>query len=618
MTNDSDPAVGSTLVPTNRDLIERWLHRLHYRLTSPQFLISLLLLAALVFLLLQPLWELISRTLIWGERDMRLSRDAVPGIATLFHWEQTLFSPSAKSVLLEPLVNTLVTGGSAATLALALGSILAWLIVRTDIPGQRWLRPILTLSYVVPSFALALAWGTLFRSSKVGGVAGFFESNTGIVPPDWLPYGPVPIIIVMTIHYFPFAFLLVSGALATLDTQLVESAELLGASRWMILRRIIFPLVTPALLAAFILIFGKTIGTFALPFLLGAPVQYHTLPTILFSSLKLGMEARAYILALVLIVITGAIVYLNFRILGGASRRFETIGGKGFKANPTLLGLWRWPAFTFVSVVALVTAIFPIGLMVYRTLMLLDGRYGLDNFTLHYWIGTSNPEIAHGQPGVLHNPLILSAAWNSIRLAVLSSAICGVVGLVIGYIVVRNRGSWISRLLDQISFIPFLFPAIALGAMYLSMFAVQRGPIPALYGTFTLLVLITAVDKLPYSTRTGASAVTQIGQELEEAAEIQGISWFKRFYKLVLPLATSGLVAGMMVSFVSIMRELSLILFLITPSTGVLMTLGFRYAEEGQPQLANALVLLVTFITIVGELTIWWVGKGRLARLQEK
>jgi iron(III) transport system permease protein len=154
--------------------------------------------------------------------------------------------------------------------------------------------------------------------------------------------------------------------------------------------------------------------------------------------------------------------------------------------------------------------------------------------------------------------------------------------------------------------------------MYLSMFAVQRGPIPALYGTFTLLVLIAAVDKLPYSTRTGASAVTQIGQELEEAAEIQGISWFRRFYKLVLPLATSGLVAGMMVSFVSIMRELSLIIFLITPSTGVLMTVGFRYAEEGQPQLANALVLLVTFITIVGELIIWRVGRGRLARLQEK
>ncbi len=118
--------------------------------------------------------------------------------------------------------------------------------------------------------------------------------------------------------------------------------------------------------------------------------------------------------------------------------------------------------------------------------------------------------------------------------------------------------------------------------------------------------------------RTGTSAVTQIGQELEEAAEIQGASWFRRIHRVVLPLATSGVVAGMMVSFVGIMRELSLIILLITPTTRVLMTLGFRYAEEDQIQLGNTLVLLVTFITILGELTVWWFGKGRLARLQEK
>jgi iron(III) transport system permease protein len=237
---------------------------------------------------------------------------------------------------------------------------------------------------------------------------------------------------------------------------------------------------------------------------------------------------------------------------------------------------------------------------------------------LHYWIGGSNPEIAHGQSGVLQNEVVVGAAWNTIRLAALSSIFCGLLGLLIGYIVVRSRGDWLAKLLDQVCAIPFLFPAIALGAMYLSLFAVQRGPVPALYGTFAILVLISVVNKLPYTTRTGSSAVTQIGQELEEAAEIQGASWFRRFWKIVLPLATSGLVAGMMVSFVSMMRELSLIIFLITPATGVLMTVGFRFAEEGQPQLANALVLLVTVITILGELTVWWLGKGKLAQLHER
>jgi iron(III) transport system permease protein len=154
--------------------------------------------------------------------------------------------------------------------------------------------------------------------------------------------------------------------------------------------------------------------------------------------------------------------------------------------------------------------------------------------------------------------------------------------------------------------------------MYLSIFAARHGPVPALYGTFTLLVVISVIKRLPYSVRTGTSAVTQIGQELEEAAEIEGATWFHRIRRIVLPLATAGVVSGLMVTFVGVMRELALIILLITPKTRVLMTLGFRYVEEDVIQLGNALVLLVTLITIVGELIVWRLGKSRLMRLQEK
>jgi iron(III) transport system permease protein len=598
--------------------VERWGNVIFYKVTSAQFLVSIFLLIVLAYLIVGPLLDLVWRTLSWAESDWRITRAAKPGEFTFYHWQYLLFGPSTKAILIDPLVNTILTGTVSAALALILGSGIAWLIVRTDLPGRTLLRPIFTLPYAVPSFALALVWETLFRGSALGGVAGFLENLTGASPPAWLIFGPVPIIFTLTIHYYPFAFLLVSGALATIDAQLMESAELLGASRRTILRRITFPLVRPAIWGAFVLTFGRTIGTFALPFLLGAPVHFYTLSTMLFSSLKLGLEGRGYSIALILIVLTAIVIYINSRFIERQSKRFETIGGKGFKGNPTLLGPWRWPCFALAVSIALVTAILPMLMMIYRTLMLIDGRYGLENLTLHYWIGGSNPEIAHGQSGVLQNEVVVGAAWNSIRLAALSSILCGLLGLLIGYIVVRSRGGWLAKLLDQVCAIPFLFPAIALGAMYLSLFAVQRGPVPALYGTFAILVLISVVNKLPYTTRTGSSAVTQIGQELEEAAEIQGASWFRRFWKIALPLATSGLVAGMMVSFVSMMRELSLIIFLITPATGVLMTVGFRFAEEGQPQLANALVLLVTVITILGELTVWWLGKGRLARLHER
>jgi iron(III) transport system permease protein len=608
----------SDLKRVRTTLVERWLNQLRYRVTSPQFIISVLLLVALAYLVLVPLYGLIDRTLIWEESDARISREIEVGQLTLFHWKNVLFGRLANSFLFEPLVNTLITGSIAAVIALVLGGILSWFVTRTDMPGRGLLKTVLTVPFIIPSFAIALAWEIFFRNPNIGGPPGFFQVVFGIPPPEWLSYGPIPIIITMVIHFFPFALLLVSGALATIDSQLEESAELLGASRWTILRKITFPIVTPAFMAAFTLTFGRTIGTFALPFFLGTPVRYYTLSTMLYSSLNMGFEPIAYILGILLIAITVLAVYLSSSVLGANLRRFETVGGKGFKGQPTGLGRWRWPSFCLLSTFALVTAILPLVILAYQTLMLIDGRYGLDNLTFHFWIGHSDPNIAHGEPGVLHNPMILGATWNSIRLAVISSIIGAFLGLIVAYIVVRNRGSWISTLLDQISFLPFLFPGIAFGAMYLSIFATRQGPIPALYGTFTMLVVISVIKRLPYSVRTGTSAVTQIGQELEEAAEIEGATWFQRIRRIVLPLATAGVVSGLMVMFVGIMRELPLIILLITPKTRVLMTLGFRYAEEDQIQLGNALVLLVTLITIMGELILWRLGKSRLIRLQEK
>ncbi|NNG01538.1 MAG: iron ABC transporter permease [Desulfobacteraceae bacterium] len=590
------------------------LNQLSRNLRSPHVIISMVLLVLLSYLVLLPMIELTKRTVTWTEQDTRISKSADPGKLTLEHWKGVVTGPTARAFFIQPLVNTLLTGLTAAVVALFLGAILAWIITRTDVPGKKWFRSILTLPYIIPSFALALAWETLFRSPRVGGQPGFYEAMFGVAPPFWLSYGPVPIIITMIIHYFPFALILVSGALATIDSQLEECAEIQGASRWTILRKITFPVVLPAFSSAFILTLGKCIGTFALPFLLGSPIRYYTLSTMLFTGLSLGFEAIAYIIGFVLIAMTALVVYLSTRILGKNLRKYETVGGKGFKGKPASLGVFRWPVFTGVAIFSILTSIFPIGLMLYQTLMLVNGNYGLDNLTSHFWIGQSNPEIAFGEPGVLHNPMILGASWNSIKLAAISSAICAILGLIIAYVVIRYNKQLISKILDQLAFLPFLFPGIALCAMYLSMFAVQRGPIPALYGTFTLLVIISVVNRLPYSVRTGTSAITQIGRELEEAAELQGAGWLKRFGKIVFPLAASGVLAGTMVSFIGIMRELSLIVMLITPETRVLMTLGFRYAEEDQVQLGNALILLVTAITLAGELIIWRLGKSRLLK----
>ena len=587
-------------------------------LLNPVNIALALLLIVLAYLVLWPFFQLVLETLTWGEGDRRLSRDAVPGEFTWFHWLQATASPISEKMLYSPLLNTLITGVISTILALSAGGVLAWCVVRSNMPGKAWLQPVLTLPYIIPSFAIALAWETVFRSPKVGGQPGLYESILGVAPPEWLSYGTVPISITLAIHYFPFAYLLVAGALATIDSQMEESALISGAGKLTILRKITFPVVAPAFVAAFILTFGKTIGQFALPFLLGAPVQFHTVATMVYANLALGLDSLAFVLAVILIVISLISIWLSNRFIKKKSSRFETIGGKGFRSREVNLGQWRWPVFVTVALFAFIVGILPLILLAIQSIMLIDGFYGLENLTWHFWTGTSNPDIAFGEPGVFHNNNIIGATWNTLKLASLSAVIASIIGLIIAYIVVRRPDNPLANALDQIAFIPFLFPTIAFGAMYLTLFAEPVGPIPALYGTFTLLVLISVVSRLPYSVKTGVTAVTQIGKELEEAAEVAGASWGMRFRRIVMPLASSGLTSGMMVSFVGVMRELSLIILLITPSTRVLMTAGFGYAEEGLTQLSNALVLIVAVLTILGELILWWIGKGRMTRLREK
>jgi len=587
-------------------------------LLNPVNIALAILLMVLAYLVLWPFFQLVIETLTWGEGDRRLSRDAVPGEFTWFHWLQATASPISEKMLYSPLLNTLITGVISTVIALSAGGVLAWCVVRSNMPGKAWLQPVLTLPYIIPSFAIALAWETVFRSPKVGGQPGLYESILGVAPPEWLSYGTVPISITLAIHYFPFAYLLVAGALATIDSQMEESALISGAGKLTILRKITFPVVAPAFVAAFILTFGKTIGQFALPFLLGAPVQFHTVATMVYANLALGLDSLAFVLAVILIVISLISIWLSNRFIKKKSSRFETIGGKGFRSREVNLGQWRWPVFTVVALFAFVVGILPLILLAIQSIMLIDGFYGLENLTWHFWTGKSNPDIAFGEPGVFHNNNIIGATWNTLKLASLSAVIASIIGLIIAYIFVRRADNPLANALYQIAFIPFLFPTIAFGAMYLTLFAEPVGPIPALYGTFTLLVLISVVSRLPYSVKTGVTAVTQIGKELEEAAEVAGASWSMRFRRIVMPLASSGLTSGMMVSFVGVMRELSLIILLITPSTRVLMTAGFGYAEEGLTQLSNALVLIVAVLTILGELILWWIGKGRMTRLREK
>jgi iron(III) transport system permease protein len=585
------------------------LRRLWRAITTPRILLSLVLCALLIYLVGVPLLRIAWATITWHPEDARVARGFEEGAFTLFHWKRTFLGTVSNELVYRPFLNTVATSAGATLLALLIGCPLAWLLTRTDLPGRRLLGGLITIPFILPSWTLALAWLVFFRNSRLGGAGGLFEYLTGVATPNWLAYGPVPIIIAMGLHYYAFTFILVSGALASVDSHLEESGEILGANRWKILKKITLPLVLPAILSAFILTFSRSLGTFGTPIFLGRPVGYYTLATTLYNNLRMGFKASAYILAVVLVVLSALTIYGNQRLIG-TRKSFVTISGRGLRVRLTPLRGWRYPLLILVLAFVLVCVVVPLLLLVWQSLMLEENNYSLGNLSLHYWISEGgNRRYAEGEAGLLRSWLVLGAAKNSIALSVITAGLVGLLGLLLGYAIVKGRGTRLSRALEQISFLPYLVPSIAFGAVYIAMFASPLGPIPALYGTFALLVLVCVAKNLPFSSRTGVSSMLQVGQELEEAAVVAGASWTARFRRIIVPLTLSGFVAGFLLTFISTIRDLSLIILLVTPSTRVLPSLIFRYNEQGFTQFANGIVIILVALSLAGQWLIRKIGK---------
>jgi len=567
----------------------------------PHIVISLVLLAILLFIVLLPFAKMVKDSFVWQFADIRLSRHATPGELTLFHWKRVFASALTKNTLLRPLYNSLAISLSVSACAMTIGAFLAWLVARTDLPLKKFITTVAVLPYVIPSYIHALAWLNLFKNDRIGGAAGVFQYLTGLSPPDWLSYGYLPIVVTLSIHYFPFTFLLVSAALASIDSRLEESGEILGASRTYILRRITFPLVLPALMSSFILTFSRILGTFGTPYFLGTPVRYYTLSTQIYANIINRIPSVGYILAFVLIAISSVIIYLNQRLIG-KSKSYVTIAGKGFQISPTALGRLRYPVLGMVALLCVISVLLPFLLILWQTFALYPSDYSLQHLTLLFWIGEANTAFAEGEAGILRNPLIIGAAWNSIKLALTASVLAGLFGIFIGYAVVKGRHTRLSAAVEQMSFLPYLVPGIAFGALYLALFSHNIGPIPALYGTFFLVALVCIAKNLPFTGRAGITSMLQIGSELEEASETLGARWTMRFRKIILPLSIQGAISGFVLVFITVMRELSLIILLVTPETRTLTTMTFRYQEQGYAQFSSAISVLIIVIVVVGEL----------------
>ncbi len=573
-------------------------NRARSALRDPTRMLALLLVLTLSYLVLAPLASMLAGTFRVGVRDSAVSGLAT-GSCTLRFYQRVFALPISKVLFWRPLGRTLYVALMVSLAAIPTGAAAAYHVKKTDLPGKRWFSKLMMLPYIMPSWTFATVWITLFKNRRMGGTAGLFES-LGLSPPDWLAYGALPIIACEALHVFPFAYTLFSNSLGSMDAQLEESARVVGARRGTVTRRIVAPLLLPALMSSFLLIFTRVLGSFGTPYILGSPVKYSLLPTALYSAFKSGSPGVSSVIALAMILIGVSLIAVDGFFLREA-KRFVTIGVKGSISRVSALGRGKAPALAFMAALVGVSVLAPLATLVFSSLTRRPGDFGPESLTAAYWIGTSIPAMP-GLSGVLRSPEIWQAAWNSLRTSAAAALLAGFAGIFVGYVATRSPRSLSTRYLKQVSFVPYLVPSIAFAAAFIGLFAVRRGPIPSLYGTMGLVVLVMSVKYLPYAARAGIASMMQLGNDPEDAARICGAPWRRRMARIVLPLQKAGLVSGVVLPFITGMKEQSLVIMLASPGTELLTTQVLRYMDYGYSQLANAVVLEIVLIIVALDL----------------
>ncbi|MBR6890255.1 MAG: iron ABC transporter permease, partial [Clostridia bacterium] len=513
---------------------------------------SLIILFCLIVI---PLLQMIASTFTASKSEVRRIGGKA-GDFTLYYWRYILVSNLASATLWEPLKNSLLIGAFTVLVSVPLGAVLGWLIVRSDIPCKKLLGMLVVIPYMIPSWCKALSWLAVFRNERSGALG--FLAGLGMKIPDWLAYGPVAIVLCMSLHYYAFSYINVSSALRSINSELEEMGEICGASKPQILRRITLPLVLPSILSSIIMTLSKSIGTYGVAANLGNRIGYYTLATKMKVFISDGPQNVGYAMSLVLIALAALIIFSNQRIIG-VRKSYATIGGKGGRSTDMRLGKAKVPLMLFLALFLVMAMVMPMFVLVMETFQITTGNgYGLNNLTLYNWIGTVDQAQKYtSYPGIFQNPEFGRSMWNTIRLTFLASIITALCGQFLGYISTRGRGRWYGSLTEQLVFIPYLMSGVAFSTMYFAMFSRPHlgGLMPSLYGTFTLIVLTSVVKHFPFASRSGTANMMQISTELEEAATINGASFWQRMRKVVLPLAKNGFVSGFMLTFISIAKE---------------------------------------------------------------
>ncbi|MDD7173774.1 MAG: iron ABC transporter permease [Clostridiales bacterium] len=582
--------------------------------SKPANVILVVFCVVLCLLTLYPLLLLMLETVtVHAGKEMRAVSQA-EGTFTLYSL-QRLFATAKNSysrlTFYQPLLNTLAVSITASCISIVFGGAVAWLITRTNLKFKRFISTVFVFPYIMPAWTLATFWQTFFKNVNVGAGTsnGIMAAVFGVYMPEWFVYGYFPISMVLGLHYAPFAYILIGGILRNMDANLEEAATILKTAPRRILLRITLPIVKPALLSTLLLVFASSMSAYSVPVFLGSPVRYYVLSTKMMSLIN-NYPGQGYIIAAVMIVFGVAILAINQHITG-SRKSYTTVTGKSSQISLVNLRGLNTPIAVVLTVLMLLVAVLPLITFALESVIIKAGDYSLSNMTLDFWIGRNLTYLDQGDStGILLSAKVLKALGYSLLLAATCSIVAGTSGVLVGYGIVKRRGSKLATAVNNLSFFPYLMPSLAFGAIYLAM----STRVPFLHG-FVVLALVGSVKYLPFASRSGINAMLQLSGEIEEAAVIVGVPWYKRMLRILFPIQKSSFLSGYLLPMVSCMRELSLFVLLVPTSNTLLTTMLMQYSEKGWAQFGNAINLLIIVVVllvnfIVNKLTGASIDKG--------
>jgi iron(III) transport system permease protein len=474
------------------------------------------------------------------------------------------------------LVNSFKVTIVSTLLSVVIGLPIAYVMRKIKIHGSRILEILIIISYLSPPFIGAYAWIQLLGRSGI--VTKWLNSVLGLTL-DGI-YGFSGIVLVFTLQSFPLIYIYISGALKNLDNSLNEAAESLGYTSVQRIFKIIIPLVMPTVLASALLVFMRVIADFGTPMLIGE--GYKTMPVLIYNQFMSevgGDDGFAAALCVIIMAVTIVLFLVQRYIANHYSYSMTALKPMIQEKTGGVKGIL---AHTFVYITVFL-AILPQAVVIYTSF--LKNRGG-QVFTKGFSLDSYRATLLAKDNSII---------GNTYKLGIIAIFIIVVFGILISYLTVRKRNPLTSAL-DTITMFPFIIPGSVLGISYL--FAFSEEPI-LLSGTALIMIASFAIRRMPYTIRSSTAIIGQISPSIEEAAISLGSSEVQAFTKVVIPMMMPGVIAGAIMSWVTVISELSSSIILYTSETQTLTVSIYTEVIRGNYGNAAAYSTVLTLTSIV-------------------